>query len=239
MKLSKEVLNRRVFNRGVNDRLIAATIMGALGPFIDKDRVVADVGGATGHFTDYFANRCVWVHAFEAVPQVWMQLKKKEAEFPNVTANNVAVSNFHGKERFYVDDKRLSNSGFQNLVGGPSFDANVTSLDRYFADKIPVGFIKIDVEGTEFDVILGAEEIIKRDRPNMLVEIYKPYAANSLDAIFEILMIGHGYLCFYYDFYSHPHLVPVKTVAEGVEAVEKKHNLHDGDFLFIGKDYYA
>lgn len=239
MKLSREVLARRVFSRAINNGLIGATIMGQLGPFISKDRVVADVGAATGHFTDYFASRCARVHAFEAVPAVFMQLLKKQSEFQNVTANNLAVSNFFGKAKFYVDDKRLSNSSFLNLVDGPSTQVNVISLDKYFGTAPPVGFIKIDVEGTELDVITGADEIIRRDKPNMLVEIYEPYSAHPLDAIFEILMIGHEYLCFYFDKNAHPNLVPVKTVAEGVEAVETKHNLHDGDFLFIAKDYYA
>ena len=229
MKLSQQVLNRRVFNRSVNDGLIASTIMGQLGPLIPKDRICVDVGAATGHFTDYFAPRCKFVHAFEAVPAVYMQLMKKETEFPNVKAYNLAVSDFQGKRTFYVDDKRLSNSSFQDLVGGPSFEAMVTCLDRQFTADAKIGFIKVDVEGTELDVLAGAVEILERDRPNLLVEIYKPYTAFPIDMIFDYLMVGHGYDCYYFD---KGKLIPVYSVEEGEAAVENKHSAHDGDFLF-------
>lgn len=228
MKLSKEVLARRVFSRAVNDRLIASTIMGCLDPFIASDRAAIDVGAATGHFTDYFASRCRGVYAFEAVPHVWMQLAKKETEFPGIVHTfNKAVSNYTGKAEIFVDDKRLSNSGFQDLVGGPKIEVSAVALDD-FLHTVP-GFIKIDVEGTELAVIQGAEKMIEKHRPNMLVEIYKPYAADPLPAIFEFLMHRHNYGCCYHDGKS---LVGVPTVEAGVEAVETKHNLHDGDFLF-------
>lgn len=229
MKLSPEVLKRRVFNQAVNDALQAKTIMGALGPYIDKNRLTVDVGGATGHFTTYFAPRSRHVHAFEAVPEVWMQLRKKEDEFVNVTAHNKAVGDVFGKSEFFVDDKRLSNSGYQDLVGGPKITVDSITLDRFLRDEGQVGFIKIDVEGTEKNVLDGARQIIQRDRPNLLVEIYEPFCNCPVSAIFAWLM-AENYMCYYYD---HPNLVRVPSIKAGVDAVMTKHKIHDGDFLFV------
>ena len=232
MDLSPEVIRRRVFNQAVNDALQAKTIMGVLEPYIDKNLLAVDVGAATGHFTHYFAPRSRHVHAFEAVYEVWLQLKKKEEEFANVTAHSEAVGGFVGNAPFFVDDKRLSNSGFQDLVGGPPFMAETTTLDSFLIDKGKIGFIKIDVEGNEIDVLHGAKKIIQRDRPNMLVEIYSPYCVCPAGDVFAWLF-AEDYQCYYYD---RPNLVRVWSVGSGVDAVFQKHKVHDGDFLFIAGD---
>lgn len=43
---------------------------------------------------------------------------------------------------------------------------------------LPVGLLKIDVEGLERAVIAGAAELLRRDRPVLLVEIYGGAASN-------------------------------------------------------------
>ena len=40
--------------------------------------------------------------------------------------------------------------------------------------KRPVGFLKIDTEGHDLEVLIGAENILKEDKPNILIEIYEP-----------------------------------------------------------------
>lgn len=216
-----------MFNQSVNDRLQKTTILRDLDPFVRG--VCVDVGAATGHITHYLAPRCDHVWAFEAVGPVFRQLCKMDLVHPNVTAVHAAVSDFNGEGLIYVDDKRLSNSGFQNLVMGPTTTVQTWALDTYFDTNTRIGFVKIDVEGTEYDVIRGMRNIIARDRPNMLVEIYEPYSKCSLGTIFDHLF-GWGYRAFYY---HHPKgLVEVKTVGEGVKAVQTKHEIHDGDFLF-------
>jgi len=232
MKLSDAVLKRRVFNQGVNDALQRDTVMGALGPYLDENRITIDVGAATGHFTHYFAPRSRRVNAFEAVPQVYMQLLKKEDEFPNVVTHNKAVGDMFGKSSFFVDDKRLSNSGFLDLVDGPQIMVDSITLDRFFfRDECQVGFIKIDVEGTEKRVLEGARKIIQRDRPNLLVEIYEPYCECPIQDIFAWLM-AKDYSCYYY---HRPNLVRVPTIEAGVDAVMTKVKIHDGDFLFVSE----
>ena len=48
---------------------------------------------------------------------MYEQLIKIKEKHNNVMTHNLApVSDFVGKSAFYVDDKRLSNSSFQNLV---------------------------------------------------------------------------------------------------------------------------
>lgn len=231
LNLSEEVLRRRVYNEAVNQKLQKNTILSALEPYCDKDKWAIDVGAATGYITNFLAPRFKKVVAFEAVEPVYHQLQKMEQKHSNVTAIHAAVS-AHNAEMatIYVDDKRLSNSGFRNLVGGPATLVTALRLDSLFTEDNPIGFIKIDVEGTEFDVILGAREIIESQLPALMVEIYKPFSALPVSTIFAFLM-ERGYKAHYYQ--HGVGLVGVPTVADGVLAVENLHHIHDGDFLFV------
>jgi len=63
----------------------------------------------------------------------------------------------------------------------------------------PVGFLKIDTEGSDLEVLKGAENIIREDKPNILVEIFdgnlKMAGAEHRD-IFRILA-GWGFAPYY------------------------------------------
>lgn len=48
---------------------------------------------------------------------------------------------------------------------------NVTTLDEVLFDK-PITFIKMDIEGAEFDALNGAVKIIKKYRPKLAISVY-------------------------------------------------------------------
>ena len=52
-------------------------------------------------------------------------------------------------------------------------------LDEY--DFHDISFIKIDVEGFELEVVEGARETLRRERPTLLVEIDEAYSKISRD----------------------------------------------------------
>lgn len=45
------------------------------------------------------------------------------------------------------------------------------TIDEYF-DEIPIGFIKIDIEGAERHALAGGMNVLKRDRPVLAISIY-------------------------------------------------------------------
>lgn len=57
-----------------------------------------------------------------------------------------------------------------------------------------VGFVKIDVEGHEHDVLEGAARVIASDRPTFLIEIEERHRPGSVGNIVRF-MSGHGYRC--------------------------------------------
>ena len=63
---------------------------------------------------------------------------------------------------------------------------NVVALDDFFADQ-KVGFLKADIESFEYDMLLGAEQVIRRDHPKIAICIYH----NASDMYRIMLWIKH------------------------------------------------
>ena len=194
LNLSDGVLKRRVFNQGVYNSHSKDFMLGQTAKFINKDMSVIDVGAAVGMYTTFFAQHAKHVYSFEAVPPVYGQLKLVEEKENNVTAYNLAVGSTCGDVDFFVDDKRLSNSGFRDLVGGQKITVKSVTLDSLHYEDI--GFIKIDVEGNELDVLHGAEELIERCKPTVMCEIYPKFNNGPVADTFKFFF-DRGYYCYY------------------------------------------
>ena len=65
-----------------------------------------------------------------------------------------------------VDSKILCN----NEEGGESL--KVISLDEFFSDRQPPTMIKMDIEGSEGDALIGASKIIAQFQPKLAISIY-------------------------------------------------------------------
>jgi FkbM family methyltransferase len=79
-----------------------------------------------------------------------------------------------------------------NLVGGATeaIQVPVVTLDSLNLSRVT--FIKCDVEGFEFPVLLGGRKLLARDMPTLLVEIEEQHAHERVQATFDLL-IGLNY----------------------------------------------
>ena len=243
MKISEKALKKRFFKKGVYERLCETTILKILPDIMDPNKCSIDVGGNVGHISYFLSNYSKKVHSYEAVEVVYDRLKDLEKTKDNIVVYNKAVSDFCGKAQFYVDHLRLSNSGLQNL--GPvgthfkkvtdfkSTEVDVVTIDSMELDNI--GIVKIDVEGTELDVLKGAKDTIKDQFPDFIVEIYSPFSKCPVSKIFDF-MFKRGYGCYYYDSREPAGLIHVQNTEAGVKEELENHNVHDADFLFTKKD---
>ena len=226
MILNDSVLNKRVFKQHILDLHLKDFMLGQTTPYLNTFKNTIDVGAATGMYASHFAKHSKNVICFEAVKPVYIQLEKIKQKYNNVTTHNFAVSDFEGVSDFYVDDKRLSNSSFQNLVEGQKIEVETVTIDGMkFVD---IGFIKIDVEGVELDVLNGASQTIDEYKPTCMVEIYAKFNKYPVETSFEFFF-ARDYRCFYN--HKGQGLKPVRTIEEGIEAT-KIPEITDGDFLF-------
>ena len=226
LKLSDNVLSKRVFKQQILDLHLKDFMIGQTTPYLNRFKNTLDIGAATGMYSSHFAEHSKSVICFEAVPPVYEQLVKIKEKYNNVIAHNLAVSDKIGTLDFYVDDKRLSNSSFQNLVEGQKIQVETVTLDSL--KLIDIGFIKVDVEGVELDVLNGASDTIDEYKPTCMVEVYEKFNKYPVETTFDFFF-SRGYRCFYN--HKGDGLKPVRNIQEGIEAT-KIPEITDGDFLF-------
>jgi FkbM family methyltransferase len=230
LSISEGVLNRRVFNQGVYNMHRKHYMLGQTEKYIDPNMAVIDIGAAVGMYSFFWAGLCKCVYAFEAVPPVFDRLCETAARKPNIIPFQLAVSDYEGQTEFWVDDKRLSNSSFSNLVGGQQISVNVTTIDSHGFG--PISFMKVDVEGHELAVLRGAGYTIERYHPTIMCEIYPKFNDGPVIETFKHLF-ERGYKCFYN--IRGEGLHPVSSPEHGTDVAsdETLIPLHDGDFLFV------
>lgn len=131
---------------------------------LENIKVVIDVGARAD--IDYLElNRDIELHAFEPNPEFFQQLKEKVGDKKNVYVNNIGLGDRE-------EDSIGYNHGRQAFIDGeePNLGTNIslplTTLDRYVAehDIQQIDFLKIDTEGYDFKVLLGAHLTIPKCR---------------------------------------------------------------------------
>ncbi len=120
------------------------------------------------------------VLAFEPQREVFDVLVKNLVHAGgNFEAMNVAVGSSDGVVKIPVLDYAAKNNigglsiGASSNPWGKHRDVSIRSLDSLELEDT-VSFIKIDVEGHELEVLKGAVELIKRDKPILYVENDRP-----------------------------------------------------------------
>lgn len=172
----------------------------ALVPFLaDPARAAIDAGANRGIWAHVLARHCPKVYAFECNPKLFQVLAA--AAPPNVQALSFGLSSADGEANLFVpgENGRYSNQGASlsaakvEGVAHTALPVSIRRLDRLALD--PIGFIKIDVEGHELDVLAGARDLIARDKPTLVVEIEARHTKRPLaDSLDEIESYGYRML---------------------------------------------
>jgi FkbM family methyltransferase len=135
-------------------------------------------------------------HAFEPVPYKAAWLEKK---FPSVHVHQMALSDKHSIERFYVNQGSSAFSALRPAErSGQSepIQVEVGRLDDVLPADLSVGFVKIDAIGGELAVMRGGEELLRRHRPIVLFEASETtlgYFDLSASEIHDYLVRELGY----------------------------------------------
>lgn len=171
-------------------------------PFlVDPARVSVDAGANRGSYTYFLSRLTKHVYAYEPNPAMRQLLKRAVAD--NVTVSDVALSDHTGEAEFAVPKTANSYGNNAGSLEVGQLESGEANLVRF---KVPirrlddenltnVGFIKIDVEGHEREVLLGAQQIIARDRPVLLMEIMESLTGEDADENIRFVE-RMGYQCF-------------------------------------------
>ncbi|MEP6674230.1 MAG: FkbM family methyltransferase [Ferruginibacter sp.] len=169
--------------------------------------IVLDIGAHIGLFAVVAAQLSKpdgKVYAFEPAPSTNSLLKKTIAlnkMHHTIEPRDEAMGKENGKTTFYVSDDKADNSN--SLVSYKEdrelhgIDINIVTIDGFVQEKKlnRVNFMKIDVEGAEYDAIRGGTNTFKTLRPYCILAIHpEPIAAkgdNQADIYDFIFNLGY------------------------------------------------
>ena len=171
-----------------------------LAEYLKPDDIVIEAGANMGSET-LLISRLVakgHVYGFEPNPYVFERLKINVSinELKNVDVFDIALGETDCTVQFNIYPKNFCNSGMSSKYMETSqtrkIDVAQQTLDSFIKDRniIKVDFIKMDIQGAEMDMIMGAHETILKFKPTIFTEACRPY--NDTDALYGKLK-GYGY----------------------------------------------
>ena len=164
-----------------------------LDALVPPRRVAVDAGAWWGPWTFWLSRRASEVWSFEPNPLMATFLARVVA--PNVHVENVALSARPGYGTLYIPEG-VGRDALATLSAAHRSDdavaraVRLVALDDCTLDG--VGFMKVDVEGHELELLHGAERTLARWMPTLLVEIEQTFHDQPIQHIFDWLH-GHGY----------------------------------------------
>lgn len=155
---------------------------------------VIDIGASVGVYTLKFSElvgATGRVYAFEPVPESFYLLAVHTSlcSYRNVTLFNMAVSDKTGIATMTIPRSgnhlrnyyRASITNPEQVVGADSIQVFCYPLDSFhFPARIRL--VKVDVEGYEGAVLGGMKDLIKRERPVLIVESVLPGMSERLSS---------------------------------------------------------
>ncbi len=149
--------------------------------FLHRQAVVLDIGANVGLYTAITAGVIRTrgrLYAFEGNPHTFALLNRTlyangVINNPNITIVNKLVSRSTGRGRLNYLDHNLATATMSELsidaadlkrwdMELRSIEVDMTTIDDFLADDLPVDLVKIDVEGHEPYVLMGMERTIER-----------------------------------------------------------------------------
>ena len=156
--------------------------------------VVLDVGACCG-LTSLEFGRLVGeaghVYAFEADPENFAALEKnrEKAAAANVTIEHLAVWKETGELKFQADGTAGAGVAAVSARQDSLVTVNSTTLADYIArrniDRIDL--LKIDVEGSEAEILASSRAVLRQFRPALIVELHHVHDVWTTEACRAIL----------------------------------------------------
>jgi len=172
--------------------------------YFQNNNLIIDIGANDGmsyQIMRKFSKRTKII-SFEPIIENYKILKKIKKKDSLFHCFNIALSNKAIKKRFFtpffkkysitqmagIDKKgvinRLKKSLYiENIVKKINFKENIIKTKKLDNFNLKPSFIKIDIEGHEYECMLGSLNTIKKNKPIIMVE----YDKKICDKIFKIL----------------------------------------------------
>lgn len=184
--------NYLIFKNINEDKLISK--------FLNDSENVFDIGSNVGSFIFKVSRKnkkkYLKFHSFEPNKEIGVNYKKiLRSNNHIIFENNYGIGSHQGKAKFYKNSLSSQSSLKKDKTRlGETVDVHeieIDTIDNYCKDNSinKIGLLKIDVEGTEIDVLMSARNMLSKGNVNLIkIEIEN----QNINEVFTILY-GYGY----------------------------------------------
>jgi FkbM family methyltransferase len=205
--LSEKYLLRKRLERAIKSNYEEE--LEILDKIVGKNFESIDVGVYRGVYSYKLSQISKHVHSFEPNPLIFPYLEKNLKKIiKNITLYNAALSNENKETELKIPlrNNTINNNYEEKYKLGCAtiHKKNFSEKEKYITHKVKtlklddiyfnnkIDFIKIDVEGHEKSVIDGGIKLIKKYKPNLLVEIEERHSKEKVeDTISFINSLGY------------------------------------------------
>ncbi len=159
-----------IYERGVYEQGTVSVLQ----DFLHFGDTFVDVGANIGWLSLVAAHKVTsqgQIYAFEPVPSTFEILKSNTElnQFTQISLNQFALGNKAEFVTIYPEKDNRGGASILNHQSEKGIQIEVKKLDDLNIDTT-INVIKIDVEGFELDVLKGAINTIKKDKPKLIIE---------------------------------------------------------------------
>lgn len=140
------------------------------GTVIEQDEYLLDIGTAEGLFPLTVVEKCKQIYMIEPSKVFYECLNKTfKNHTEKIAIYNVAVGNEDGLISF--DENSLDGKvAIENQEN--TYKISINKIDTLLSNNQKVTYLKADIEGFESEMLKGAEQTIKRNKPKIAITTY-------------------------------------------------------------------
>ena len=135
-----------------------------------NNKVFVDIGSYIGDTVQDFIDtykKYKKIYCYEMTAESMAIVKENLSKYENIIYNNKAVSNNNRLGYFTTE---LIDASTNKLVTNGNVEIEIVSLDNDITESIDM--IKMDIEGEEYNALLGCKNHIINDRPILMISVY-------------------------------------------------------------------
>lgn len=193
-KKAKEVYYPQQYRNELNEPALTQRLIDTLG----KDSVFYDVGANVGYYTALGAELCSngKVYSFELDPDFVKSIKNTIEHYDTeITIENMGLGNELEKPIHFTDGDGDFKTEPEVLPENKSKSSGKsilsTTIDDYIQSHQKPDVVKIDVDGFEYKILQGADDLLSDGDVTVFVEIHRGQKGlkNYGDSVDEIIKI--------------------------------------------------
>ena len=150
---------------------------------INPGEIILDIGTAEGLLPISVIDKCEHIYMIEPSKLFCNCLNKTFSEYKEkTTIFNVAVGNSDGTINF---DENSLDGMISNVNSATTQEIAIHKIDTLFNKNQPITYLKADIEGFELEMLKGAEQTIKNNKPKIAITTY--HTQNNPKEIIDLI----------------------------------------------------